>query len=303
MGTGIVSVALSLDGRETLSRVLLGLAAAVWVVLAALLARRALRDRGRLRMDARGPSSLAGAAGTAVLGTRMAMLGWGWAGAALLVIAVALWAGLLIPVLTHLGAPTSGASLMVAVSTESLAALAATLAAQQQAGWLLDAALAPLVLGLVLYALVIVRFDRRQLTVGLGDHWITGGALAISALAAAEAALAAGTLGALGAIRSLLQNGSLVLWALAAAWLPVLLVGEAVRPRLRYDVRRWSTVFPVGMLAAAGFVVGRAADAPARTQFARVWLWAGLAVWLLVAGGSFGGGLRRLARTSRRAPR
>ena len=33
MGTGIVAVALRLDGRETLSNLLLGIAATVWLVL------------------------------------------------------------------------------------------------------------------------------------------------------------------------------------------------------------------------------------------------------------------------------
>ena len=45
MGTGIVSVALSLDGQETLSRLLLALDAAVWAILAILLPARAARDR------------------------------------------------------------------------------------------------------------------------------------------------------------------------------------------------------------------------------------------------------------------
>src|SRR5207237_3198596 len=52
MGTGIVSVALSLDGHETLSRALLGLAAAGWILLAAQLAGRALRGRAPMRREA-----------------------------------------------------------------------------------------------------------------------------------------------------------------------------------------------------------------------------------------------------------
>ena len=41
MGTAIVSIALSLDGHETLSRVVLAIAAAIWVTLALLLPLRA----------------------------------------------------------------------------------------------------------------------------------------------------------------------------------------------------------------------------------------------------------------------
>jgi tellurite resistance protein TehA-like permease len=43
-----------------------------------------------------------------------------------------------------------------------------------------------------------------------------------------------------------------------------------------------STVFPVGMYAACSFDVGTAARAPALTDFAHVWVWAGLAIWLIV---------------------
>jgi hypothetical protein len=61
MGTGIVSIALSLDGRETLSRILLVLAAVSWVTLGVLLAGRAARDHARFARDVRTPGALAGA--------------------------------------------------------------------------------------------------------------------------------------------------------------------------------------------------------------------------------------------------
>ena len=75
---------------------------------------------------------------------------------------------------------------------------------------------------------------------------------------------------------------SLGLWALTMLWLPVLLLAEALRPRPGYDVRRWSTVFPLGMYAACSFVVGIAARASAITSFARAWVWVALMVWLIV---------------------
>ena len=54
---------------------------------------------------------------------------------------------------------------------------------------------------------------------------------------------------------------------------------------MRYDLRRWSTVFPVGMYAACSFVVGAVASVPAITDFARVWVWVAVAVWLAVLAG------------------
>jgi tellurite resistance protein TehA-like permease len=44
MGTGTVSVGLNSDGRHTLSLVLLGIAAAVWVVLGLVLGWRATTE-------------------------------------------------------------------------------------------------------------------------------------------------------------------------------------------------------------------------------------------------------------------
>jgi tellurite resistance protein TehA-like permease len=299
MGTGIVSIALSLDNAETLSRILLVIDALAWVTLGALLVGRVLRDRPRVRQEGRSPAALTGVAGTAVLGTRLVVLGWDWAGIALLAIAIALWLTLLGPVLAHWVTPTVGVSLVLAVSTESLAVLSASLATAERAGWLLYAALAPFVLGLLFYLFVISRFDLRQLVVGRGDHWITGGALAISTLAAGRITLGAHSLHHLTALAGALQTTSVILWALTIAWLPLLLAAELVKPRLGYDVRRWSTVFPVGMYAACSFAVGAAAHAPAIADFARVWVWAGVGLWLVV----FVAMLRRGLRLARSAPR
>ena len=86
----------------------------------------------------------------------------------------------------NLEAPTVGASLVLTVATESLAVLAAVLAAPERAAWLLVAAVGPFVLGLCFYVFTLARFDMHELAAGHGDHWITGGALAISALAAGK---------------------------------------------------------------------------------------------------------------------
>jgi tellurite resistance protein TehA-like permease len=222
MGTGIASLGLSFDHRDLLSRILLAITAAVWIALGLVLIWRALSDRERVLREARMPSALTGVAGTAVLGSRLETLGWNWAGISLLVIALALWLMLLGPVLRGLVTPTVGVSLMLTVATESLAVLAVDLASHARAAWLLYAAFAPLGLGLALYAWVMSRFDLRQLVVARGDHWITGGALAISTLAAGEVALAARSLHELSGSAEALRTISTVLWATTVAWLPVL---------------------------------------------------------------------------------
>ncbi len=282
MGTGIVSIDLSLDGRGTLSAILLVLDAVIWVALAVLTPARALADRERFKADIRHPAALTSVAGTAVLGTRLTLLGWGWAGAALLILAAVIWLGLVPYVLAHWQLPTIGASFILTVATESLALLAATLALRERAAWLLYFSLAPFLLGLFFYVFVLRRFDRRQLTVGIGDHWVTGGALAISTVAAGRIVLAAERVAGLSGGMRALKDVALALWLLTMLWLPILVAAEATRPRLRYNVRRWSTVFPVGMYAACSFVVGAVTRTRAITDFARVWVWVSVAVWGVV---------------------
>lgn len=283
MGTGIVSVALLLDGEPALSTALLVLACITWVVLAVLLPARALADRTRFSTESHRPAALTSVAGTAVLGTRLTLAGANWAGIALLIVACALWLALVPHVLRHWRTPTTGASFILAVATESLTVLAAALSLSEHADWLLYAALAPFALGLCLYVLVLRRFDPRQLGVGLGDHWVTGGALAISTLSAGRIALAAQGNGVMGGSHGPLETITLVLWCLTMVWLPLLIVAEILRPRLGYDVRRWSTVFPFGMYAACSFTAGTVTAISGITDFARVWVWVALAVWLLAS--------------------
>jgi tellurite resistance protein TehA-like permease len=282
MGTGIVSVDLLFGGHKSLSLVPLVVATIVWVALGFLLAGRFLFDRARFEHEASLPAALTGVAGTAVLGTRVTLLGWLWAGTALLVIACILWLALVVRVLRHWVTPTVGASFVLVVSTESLAVLAAALGVAIREPWLIVTALIPLALGVIFYAFVVSRFDVRQLLVGRGDHWVAGGALAISALACAKITQASQTLSVLGPAHGALRAATLAVWAAAMCWLPVLVVGELVCRRTSYDTRRWSTVFPVGMYAACSFATGTATAVTPISDFASLWTWIGVAVWLVV---------------------
>lgn len=283
MGAGIVSIALSLAGQETLSRILLVIDPLTWIVLVMLLPTRVWRDRARFRADARTPAALTAVAGTAVLGTRLTILGWDWAGAALLVISLMVWAALLVPVLGNRKTPTLGVSLLLAVSTESLAALAAALAAHEHSRWLLIAALMPFGVGLACYIFVLAQFDFHQLLVGRGDQWITGGGLAIATLAAAQLTTGAESLRILRDSHETFERLTLGLWVLTMLWLPVLVLTEALRPRFGYNIRRWSTVFPVGMYAACSFAASAVTRANAPASFAPVWVWVALTVWTITS--------------------
>lgn len=282
MGTGIVSIALALDHEHTLSAILLVIAAVSWVALAGLLALRLLGQPRRVADEAGLPGALTGVAATAVLGARVVGHGWDWVAGALLAIAAGLWLTLVGPVLRHWSTPTVGVAFMTCVATESLSVLAAALAVAEHASWLLDVAVASFLLGLLFYAFVLTRFDFGQLVSGRGDHWITGGALAIATLALARIVLAAHAVHEMRTLVPALKTVTLALWSASAAWLAALVVVEVWRPRLHYDVRRWATVFPVGMYAASSFDAGAVARVSGITDFARVWAWVALAVWLVV---------------------
>ncbi|NEA99886.1 tellurite resistance/C4-dicarboxylate transporter family protein [Streptomyces sp. SID13726] len=302
MATGIVSVGLHLTGHETLSRVALVISCAAWLGLAADFAVRLLRERARWVAEAETPGALTAVAATTVLGTRFAALGWQTLAEALLALATLLWPVLIVLVVGHWKRRMPGGVFLGCVATQGLAVLAATLAATESAAWLAHTALVLFWLGLVLYGVALFRFDLRQVLEGAGDHWVAGGALAISALAGSK-------LIAADSARLYLWNDddhgvlravTIVLLVLDLAWYAVLLVAEFARPRLAYDVRRWATVFPMGMTAAATLSVCAAVDVSWLRTPGEVLLWMAVAAWLAVAAGAVDEARTALRSTGRR---
>ncbi|MFK4144299.1 tellurite resistance/C4-dicarboxylate transporter family protein [Streptomyces sp. NPDC004065] len=288
MATGILSLGLHLTGAAWLSVVFLALACAGWLAMACDFAVRLLRDRSRWAAEAGTPGALTAVAATAVLGTRFSVLGAQTLAAALLALAAALWPVLLVPVLRGCRRPMPGSVFLCCVATEGPAVLGVTLATAVSATWLVHAALVLFWLGLALYVLALSCFDRRQVVEGPGDQWVAGGALAISALAGAElTAVGSGPVYLWSDDDSgVLRSVTIGLVVLDLCWFAVLLVSEVVRPRLRYDVRRWSTVFPLGMSATAALTVAAALDIRWLAGWGRVLLWIAVAVWLAVAVGA-----------------
>lgn len=285
MSTGVVSVDLAAIGQPVLSAILLGLAAGTWLVLAAVLGAPLLYRPGWFSGAAASPVSLTLVAATAVLGTCLAMRGYRTTATALLAVAALGWALLVVPVLRHWKTPTTGISFVLGVATDGLALLGVTLAAAYRAGWLVVAAVVLQLLALAFYAFTAARFDLRQLVSGRGDHWVAGGALAISALTAGQITETADALGLFREQHQLLVASTLVLWCLSVAWLIPLVATEVLERRPAYDVRRWATVFPFGMYAACSFTVGRVTGLAAITAFARVWTWPALVATLLALAG------------------
>ncbi|UXY29410.1 tellurite resistance/C4-dicarboxylate transporter family protein [Streptomyces sp. HUAS TT20] len=297
MATGIVSVGLQLAGYEALSLIALAMASVAWLALAADFAVGLLWQRRRWVAEARTPGALTAVAATAVLGTRLSALGRQGLAEALLALCAVLWPALLLLVVRHLHRRMPGTVFLCCVATQGLAVLGATLAAAEATAWLAHAALVLFWLGLVLYGFALARFDVRQVIEGPGDQWIAGGALAISALAAAKLISADSARLYLWDDDNLgvLRDTVIALVVLDLTCYVVLLTSEVVRPRLRFDVRRWSTVFPMGMTATAALSVAAALGIPWLEGLGRGLVWISVAVWLAVAAGavrSAGAGLR-----------
>jgi tellurite resistance protein TehA-like permease len=68
-------------------------------------------------------------------------------------------------------------------------------------------------------------------------------------------------------------------------WLLPLVTGEVLRPRLTYDVRRWATVFPLGMYAACSLATGQVTGITGIADFGQVWTWVAFTVSLLALAG------------------
>ncbi|GLY83226.1 membrane protein [Actinoallomurus iriomotensis] len=286
MAGGVVSVCFSATGPSWLSWSLFAVSAAVWGGLLAIFAKRRRADPGRWRREAALPSSLTLVAGTAVLGSRLAGAGRPWLAYGLLAVAVMLWLLLLPAVLAHWSTPTVGTSFLTCVATQSLAVLAAPLARRTGQPWEVYAAAVLFLLGLVLYGVVASRFDFRQVMVGAGDEWVLGGALAISTLAATTLLDASGPLGAPDGARTVLRLVTICLaWEAVAAYVP-LAASELIWPRPRFDMRRWSTVFPLGMAGLVSLRMSRVFHLEVLWDLGRAVSWLALAVWLVVAAGT-----------------
>ncbi|MCX4857640.1 tellurite resistance/C4-dicarboxylate transporter family protein [Streptomyces canus] len=288
MATAIVSVGLDLTGHETLSRIALVIGCVAWLGLAADVAVRLLRERARWFADAGTPGALTAVAATTVLGTRFSALGRHTLAEALLALSALLWPVLIGLVVKHGKRRMPGGVFLGCVATQGLAVLAATLAAAESAAWLAHTALVLFWLGLVLYGLALFRFDLRQVLEGPGDQWIAGGALAMSALAGSQLIAADSARLHLwnDDDRGVLRAVTVALLMLDLAWYAVLLVAEFVRPRPRYDVRRWATVFPMGVTAVAMLSVSATMDVPWLETPGEVLLWISVAAWAAVAVGA-----------------
>lgn len=306
MATGIVSTGLALFGWRVLSEGLLVVACVAFAVLLVAYAWRAAAYPRRVLEDARDPGQGFGfftlVAAPNVLGLRFALDHHLAATAVLGLASVPIWLVLTyaIPgslIVGHRRGPvlprTNGSWFLWVVSTQSLAAAAAAVAAADPglAPWLAPLAVAFWGVGVVLYLMLVGLVTVRLLDDPVTPHalsptyWVYMGATAITVLAGAKILALPATLPVLMPTRQVVSGIAFLLWAFGTWWIPLLLVFAVWRhlahgTPVGYEPTLWSMVFPLGMYAAASANYGQATGLGFMVAIGRVAVWVGFAAWL-----------------------
>jgi tellurite resistance protein TehA-like permease len=313
MATGIVALAMNAAGWPAAGRVLFWVGAAAYATLWILTAARCARYWPAVRTDltahARAPGFFTAVAATGVLGNGCVLLHDApGAGLALWAVALALWVGLTYTILPglmevedkpDLDKGISGVWLLVVVATQSVCVLGCLVAAHLPAGGAepgLFAALCFWLVGGMLYlwliALIFYRILFRPLSPAdlAPPYWINMGAMAISTLGGTALVAAAPGSDLLAGLLPFLKGLTLMFWATATWWLPLLLMLGAWRHGVKgyplaYDHGYWGAVFPLGMYAVCTLRLAREFGLPFLAPLGDVFAWVALAAWAATAAG------------------
>jgi tellurite resistance protein TehA-like permease len=305
MATGIVSIACQQLAIPVVPYLLLGVNWIAYTVLWLLTLIRLFRFPARIGEDLsdhrRAPGFFTIVAGTCVLGAPNAAVVNAYAAATVLWFGgLGLWFLVMYAFFTAVTASTrkpplasslSGAWLIAAVATQSIALLIAVLfatlppapeiqllcLAMFMAGCMLYLSIIPL----ISYRLTFLRFTPQDFS---PPYWINMGAAAISALAGLELLQRARGWPVLRDFGPFLEGFAVFFWAAASWWIPFLAALSVWRYVLRkdkllYEPRVWGMVFPLGMYAAATFELSRALDLPFLAVLARIFVFAALPRW------------------------
>jgi tellurite resistance protein TehA-like permease len=328
MATGIVSIAAELVGVPFVPQALLALNLAFYPGLWGLTLLRALRHRARLVADLSHHGRAVGfftmVAATCVLGSQLVVIAgapalawWFW------VLGIALYLVLVYSVFTiltvkeqkpALAEGINGGWLVSVVAAQSVAALGAQLAPSSAlrdpilffclAMWLGGGMLYLWIIALIFYRYTFFTLAPSDLA---PPYWINMGAAAISTLAGTALIAASDHAPVLGQVLPFVRGLTLMWWATATWWIPMLLVLGVWRHvyrkfPLRYDPLYWGAVFPLGMYTAATVRLSRAVDAPYLFVIPRAFVFVALGAWALAFFGMVTWGVNKFrARSIRRS--
>ena len=313
MATGIVALAVKSAGWSTGGHILFWIGVASYAVLWILTVTRCIRHRPVVHTDltshARAPGYFTIVAATGVLGNGCVLLQESpGSGLVLWVIAVLLWVGLsysILPLLIEaeekpeLEKGLSGVWLLIVVATQSVAVLGCLVFPHflgDAVGLGLFTALCFWLVGGMLYlwliALIFYRIMFRPITAAdmTPPYWINMGAMAISTLGGVSLVSAARGSELLVELVPFLKGLTLMFWATATWWLPLLLMlgiwrHGVKRYPLTYDHSYWGAVFPLGMYAVCTLRLAREFGLPFLAHIGETFAWVALAAWVATAAG------------------
>jgi tellurite resistance protein TehA-like permease len=310
MASGILSIAFGQLGDAWVSDGLFVVALCSWLILLGLSTLRVFRHPGAVRADLLNPAMVFGfftlVASSNIVGQLLlarALVPWAIACWVLAFVAWCLLLYLAFSVLTFLSHEHNvniihGGWLIAIVGTQSLVILGAGLVSHLGTwGIYMQVEIHMLWgLGLMFYGIFVTLFCYRIFFLSLKPDdvgpllWVVMGAAAITTNAGTQLIAIPSPLPFLAAQRPFVDGVSMMMWAWATWWIPLLLLFGAWkhvvnRRALRYEPIMWSFVFPLGMYAVASLRLGLAADFAPLQWISQLMVWFASAAWVVVAVG------------------
>lgn len=309
MATGIVAIACRFLGLTEitiiLSRINLVAYPALWILYIA----RAIMFREQFVADwsdhSRAPGFFTVVAATGVLGCQVMILHESVMAAQILWwVCVVLWfvcTYTIFALLTiskrkpTLAEGINGGWLIAVVATQSVCVLGCVLNGTIMPGhrdailfmlmslWMGGGMLYLWIISLIFYRYMFFSFSPHDL---MPPYWINMGAVAISTLAGVLLARAVENSPLIFPLRPFILGLSVMFWATATWWIPMLLVLGIWRHcqhkvRLSYDPLYWGLVFPLGMYSVCSFHLANILNVAFLMWIARLFFMAALSAWLL----------------------